>query len=276
MYFITGLYKKTTDENIMKKYLLLTALLSMFVSSSFAQWYVYRNSKETPNFIRVYGSFDYGSMKETVNGESISFNPLGITVGGLLSPNLTINTLKRMPLFLETGVEFSYAYGHTTDHLRIDPCEVYSHGQEIKMIGGSNHVELTDEDGNELKVTKYEGMERKINMISASVPVNLAYSIDFSQGKMSLVPFVGANFKFNIVSKVSEGTADGEKVTNRLKDEDVNIFQFGLNAGVNFVIVRGFYAGYRLQYDIMEYAENVKTMKHSLQIGYRFEEIIVT
>ena len=149
----------------MKKYLLLTALLSMFVSSSFAQWYVYRNSKETPNFIRVYGSFDYGSMKETVNGESISFNPLGITVGGLLSPNLTINTLKRMPLFLETGVEFSYAYGHTTDHLRIDPCEVYSHGQEIKMIGGSNHVELTDEDGNELKVTKYEGAERKINMI---------------------------------------------------------------------------------------------------------------
>ena len=270
MYFITELYKKTTDENIMKKYLLLTALLSMFVSSSFAQWYVYRNSKETPNFIRVYGSFDYGSMKETVNGESISFNPLGITVGGLLSPNLTINTLKRMPLFLETGVEFSYAYGHTTDHLKIEPCEVYSHGQEIKMIGGGSHVELTDEDGNELKVTKYEGTERKINMINASIPVNLAYSIDFSQGKMSLVPFVGANFKFNIVSKVSEGTADGEKVTNRLKDEDVNIFQFGINAGINFVIVRGFYAGYRLQYDIMEYAENVKTMKHSLQIGYRF------
>lgn len=263
MYFITGLYKKTTDENIMKKYLLLTALLSMFVSSSFAQWYVYRNSKETPNFIRIYGSFDYGSMKETVGGESISFNPLGITVGGLLSPNLTINTLKRMPLFLETGAEFSYAYGHTKEHLAVD-------GHDIKMIGGSAHTQLTDDEGNELKVVKYEGYERKINMINASVPVNLAYSIDFSQGKMSLVPFVGANFKFNIVSKVTETNSEGESVTNRLKDEDVNIFQFGINAGVNFVIVRGFYAGYRLQYDIMEYAENVKTMKHSLQIGYRF------
>lgn len=253
----------------MKKYLLLTALLSMFVSSSFAQWYVYRNSKETPNFIRLYTSFDYGSMKETVGGESISFNPMGITVGGLLSPNLTINTLKRMPLFLETGVEFSYAYGHTNEHLQVQN-ENRVHWSDIKFISGGTHSQLKDANGEALLVQKYEGTERKINMINASIPVNLAYSIDFSEGKMSLVPFIGANLKFNIVSKVTETTGEGEQVTNRLKDEDVNIFQFGINAGINYVIVRGFYAGYRLQYDIMEYAENVKTMKHSLQIGYRF------
>lgn len=243
----------------MKKLLLIAALIMTFVGNTFAQWYVYRNSTETPNFIRIYGSFNYGSMKETINGESISFNPLGITVGGMLSPNLTINTLHRMPLFLEAGVEATYNYGHTNEHISVN-------GQNAPLIGGANHVELKDADGNEYKAVKYEGSERKLNMISASVPVNLAYSFDFANGKLSIVPFLGANFKFNIISKVT----DGEETYNLIKQEDVNLFQFGLNAGVSFVIVRGFYAGYRMQYDIMEYADNVKTMAHSLQIGYRF------
>lgn len=248
----------------MKKLLLIAALMMTFVGNTFAQWYVYRNSTETPNFIRVYGGFNYGSMKETVNGESISINPLGITVGGCFSPNLTINTLHRMPLFLEAGVEFSYNYGHTNERIAVGT-------KDVPFVGGSNYVDLKDEDGNDLKAYKTEGVsQRKINMISASVPVNLTYSIDFSQGKMSLVPLLGANLKFNIVSKVKEVTGDGETTYNRLKDQDVNIFQFGLNAGISFVMVRGFMAGYRLQYDIMEYAENVKTMTHSLQIGYRF------
>lgn len=249
----------------MKKILLIAALMMTFVGNSFAQWYVYRNSTETPNFIRVYGGFNYGSVKETINGQSVSFNPLGITVGGCFSPNLTINTLHRMPLFLEAGVEFAYNYGHTNDVLAVG-------GKDVPLIGGSNHVELKDADGKELAVTKYEGTnnKRKLNMISASIPVNLTYSIDFSKGKMSLVPMLGANLKFNIVSKVTEGEGEGAVTYNRLKDEDVNIFQFGINAGIHFVMVRGFMAGYRLQYDIMEYAENVKTMYHSLQIGYRF------
>lgn len=242
----------------MKK-ILLTALMAVLVNSAFAQWYVYRNSTETPNFIRVYGSFNYGSMKETIGGQSISFNPLGITVGAVLSPNLTINTLHRMPLFLESGIEATYNYGHTNQRIVVN-------GKVAPLCGGANHVDLKDADGNEYSATMVEGDERKINMISASVPVNLTYSFDFANGKLSIVPMLGANFKFNIISKVT----DGDTTYNLIKDEDVNLFQFGVNAGVSFVIVRGFYAGYRLQYDIMEYADNVKTMTHSLQIGYRF------
>ena len=242
----------------MKK-ILLTALMAVLVNSAFAQWYVYRNSTETPNFIRIYGSFNYTSMKETIGGQSLSFNPLGITVGAVLSPNLTINTLHRMPLFLESGIEATYNYGHTNQYIVVN-------GKPAPLCGGSNHVELKDADGNDYNAVMYEGAERKINMISASVPVNLTYSFDFSNGKLSIVPLIGANFRFNIISKVTEG----DNTYNLVKNEDVNLFQFGLNAGVSFVIVRGFYAGYRLQYDIMEYADNVKTMSHSLQIGYRF------
>ena len=93
-----------------KKLLFLSLMLMAFTSNTFAQWYVYRNSAENPNWIRAYAGINYGSISETVNGQTLSFNPIGATVGAVLSPNLTFNTLKRMPLFLEVGAEFSYMY----------------------------------------------------------------------------------------------------------------------------------------------------------------------
>lgn len=254
----------------MKKFLFAFALLLAYANNTFAQWYVYRTASEIPTVLRGYASFNYGSIKETVNGQTLSFNPLGATIGGMLCPNLTFNTLNRKPLFLEVGAEFSYMYGHTSEGIRVQDAK--GNWTNLSPIGDKS-VSLVNADGNErpaetfTRPTEAEGGgDATLNMFYASVPVNLTYYIEFPKANIAVAPFLGVNLRFNIKSQIK---ADGQTY-NRLKEESVNIFQFGINAGVNVMLVRGFTVGYRFQPDIMHYAENVSTMTHSLMLGYRF------
>ncbi len=246
----------------MKKLLFITAMLVAFASNTFAQ-YLLTNSTETRNFIRVYGGFNYASVKETVNGSSVSFNPLGATVGGVFSPNLTFNTLKRMPLFLEVGGEFTYLYGKPKQTISVQDEVGQWHG--LQPIGDTS-VELLNEDGTERPSQTQDCGEIVLNSISFSIPVNVSYCFDIKNGKYAIAPYAGVNLKFNLLSQL---TVNGEKY-GKLKAEQANHFQFGVNLGVNVILVHGFTVGYRFQPDIMHYAVNTTTSAHSLQLGYRF------
>ena len=250
----------------MKKLLFIAALLASMVNNTFAQYYGV-NASEKSCFVHVYGRFNYASLKETVNGSSISISPMfGGTIGGVLSPNLTINTMDRRPLFLEVGAEFSYMYGKTTDRINVN-------GRNAVPVGDSN-IQLTDEDGNEYPSTVLNGAEKAtLNMVYANVPVTLTYDlINISKGQVIIAPLIGVDFRFNIMSKLTmfSGGEGGEISYSKIKDEDVNIFQFGAHVGFNVILVHGFTVGYRFNPDIMHYAKNTTTMTHSLQLGYRF------
>ena len=246
-----------------KKLLFLSLMLMAFASNTFAQWYVYRNSAENPNWIRAYAGINYGSISETVNGQTLSFNPIGATVGAVLSPNLTFNTLKRMPLFLEVGAEFSYMYGHTTEAISVS--DGMSHWRNLVPLGDKN-VPLVDADGEEYPANLVPTANRKINMMTASIPVNLTYYFDFKDGKFCVAPFLGTSLKFNLMSQVTIG----EEKYGQIKPENVHIFQVAVNAGVNVIIAKGFGVGYRFQKDIMHYAVNTTSMNHGLMFFYRF------
>lgn len=247
----------------MKRLLFIAALLAGMVNDTFAQFYG-TNTAEKQCFVHVYGRFNYGSVKETVNGSSISFTPLlGGTIGGVLAPNLTFNTMSRKPLFLEVGAEFSYMYGKTTERIAVD-------GKPIVPM--TYNVELADKNGNEYTTSVVPAEKMTLNTVYANVPVTLTYDlINISKGQVIIAPLVGVDFRFNIMSTLTTVTNTGEEVTySKIKDEDVNLFQFGAHVGFNVIIVHGFTVGYRFQPDIMHYAKNTSTMTHSLQLGYRF------
>lgn len=256
---------KDNRRNKMKKLLFIAVMLTAIASTTKAQWYVYRNSAENSNWVRAYTGITYGSVKETINGQSLSFNPIGAVVGAVLSPNLTFNTLKRMPLFLEVGVEFSYAYGHTTDciNLKVDKQDRPWEGQ---IPFANDAASVVKADGTPYEASMSEVNNRKLNMMTASIPVNITYCFDFIPGQLTLAPYLGAAFKFNLMS---QWTIDDQKI-GMIKDEHVNVFQVAGQAGFNVIIVKGFSVGYRFQYDFMHYAYSTTTNNHSLQFGYRF------
>lgn len=171
--------------------------------------------------------------------------------------------MSRKPLFLEVGAEFSYMYGKTTERIAVD-------GKPIVPM--TYNVELADKNGNEYTTSVVPAEKMTLNTVYANVPVTLTYDlINISKGQVIIAPLVGVDFRFNIMSTLTTVTNTGEEVTySKIKDEDVNLFQFGAHVGFNVIIVHGFTVGYRFQPDIMHYAKNTTTMTHSLQLGYRF------
>lgn len=144
---------------------------------------------------------------------------------------------KSIPLYLETGLKMSMGF----------------HSDSYKDYG----YEITED----------------ITKMSFSVPVNVAYKVNFGND-MSLLPYLGLNFKINALAnaKYTE-EEDGDKYSetvNLLKgDDSANVFQLGWHVGVGFNF-HSLYAGLSYGTDFIKFAEYVNSSTFNITLGYTF------
>ena len=98
---------------------------------------------------------------------------------------------KQVPLFLEVGINARYAF---------------------KKLDKDDMDALEDMDG-------YE-MECKYSLLSLDVPLNIAYKFSFPNSNVALVPYIGINFKGNIIGKSKLNLADPDELGEDYDDED--------------------------------------------------------
>ncbi len=128
----------------------------------------------------------------------------------------------------------------------------------IKMMAGFGEYEYEEEE--------YEEEKDEYSTMNFSVPVNVAYKYSFSNGEMALTPYLGLNFKLNVLAK---NKYDGETI-NLLKDSwGASVFQAGWHVGVGYNY-RMFYIGLEFGTDFNKFASGVNSNNFSLGIGYNF------
>jgi len=152
----------------------------------------------------------------------------------------------------------------------------------IKGISLTNRIPLFLELGGQLTWThskdEVDNVDNKVTFMNIAIPVNVAYKFAFANSEnITIVPFVGPNFKFNVIGKEKWGD---EKVSYLSKDDmggkdnRANIFQVGLNLGVGVNIAQRLYVGYRFQPDFTKYIEigsiENKTRTNYLTLGINF------
>ena len=180
-----------------------------------------------------------------------------------------------------TRVEASFAVQSLGDN---DPLK--TKGFELGYIKGINlttNLPLFLELGGQLawthKKDSYEVVNQDIDIkytfMSLAIPVNVAYKFAFSSSdNFTIVPFVGPNFKFNLIGKEK---VDDEKISyfdedDMGKDNTARRFQVGLNLGVGVNISQKLYVGYRFQPDFMHYFDNDEAKSHAnyITLGINF------
>ncbi|MCI5776750.1 MAG: hypothetical protein MR215_03845 [Bacteroidales bacterium] len=124
----------------------------------------------------------------------------------------------------------------------------------------------------------YDAYTDRVDYLNVSLPVNLTRSISIGTSGVSLAPFFGPNFKFNIVGKYRE-SFDGKKrdsvnYLSRDRKTPASIFQFGMNVGVGFYY-KQFVVAYTFQPDFTDYVkDDMECCKHtntnSFSVGVRF------
>lgn len=114
----------------------------------------------------------------------------GFSLGYLRGSNI----VKSLPLYIEYGANVQYTFGSYKD-------------KEYDWVDG---VEL------EFKT------KARVDLFSINVPVNVAFRFSFADNKLSVTPYAGLNFRFNVAGslrQIAETEIDGEdmKITNKLK-----------------------------------------------------------
>lgn len=121
----------------------------------------------------------------------------------------------------------------------------------------------------------------RADFLSVSLPVNIAREFRIGASGVSVAPFLGPNFKYNIIGKYHEAwrDEDGRKTrwTNYLSREQRNpasIFQFGADMGVRLTYGRLVFA-YTFQPDFTDYVKDdtyycQHTVSNALSVGFRF------
>ena len=158
-------------------------------------------------------------------------------LGGHLGYQRGINLTKdRIPLFLQVGAEAVY---ETADY----------------------DSDFPDDMGHFI--------DGRYHFMSVSIPVNVSYR--FGKENFSVEPFLGMNFRGNIIAKMKY--EDGSEYD--YFDWGANRFQFGMNAGIGFNIYK-FYVGYKFTPDFTNYEDgdffsaDSKSSYHHLSVGFNF------
>ena len=214
----------------MKKTLLIVAILCCSFAC-FAQNEGY--NKIYASFVSGVGNVSGIGVSDDLAKESVgnvdSWGHVGFNVGY----SRGINLVNSLPLFLELGGEVNYTSGTESGEYGRYDCD-YS-----------------------------------ISLINVSVPVNVTYRVPVSES-FAIAPFAGVNFKYNamglVKGKTSRGESEWYSVFNEknLKkylgtDEGPNVFQIGLNVGVNLVVSNKFVFGYRFTPDLTDYFKYEKS-----------------
>lgn len=236
------------------------------ISKGWNSLYVQYNSIGTSYSL---SSFDYGDeYQKAIDKYGLSENLNAFTIGYNRAINLTPST----PLYLEVGAALQYAF--------------YSD-------------DVSEKDDYEEVTLKYTG-----NMLTAKVPVSLLYHVAIPNSDFAIEPFVGIDFKYNILGsgkqKVTEiehhinnvGPSYGNSGTNYNNDDDVyeettkinnifdkkkcngqqaNRFQAGWHIGANVVYKKAF-VGISYGQDFSKFQDQVdlKFKTLSATLGCRF------
>ena len=127
----------------------------------------------------------------------------GLTLGYLKS----YNVVEGLPVFVEYGANIQYTFGKTSS--------------------GDLFEEEYDDSDNYTKVRTF----------AVNVPVNASLRLSFNNDEIAVTPFVGLNFRYNLLGKSINVNGDTKVKTNLFEaDEEDGAFkrfQAGLNYGVS-------------------------------------------
>ncbi|MCQ2229871.1 MAG: PorT family protein [Bacteroidales bacterium] len=159
-------------------------------------------------------------------------------------------------------------------------------GFELGYINGinvTNKLPIFLELGGQLTWTHANdeiatGEELKHTFMSIAIPVNAAYKIAFASSEnITIVPFIGPNFKFNLIGKEKGSILGNEYDLSFLnkddmggKDNKASRFQVGMNLGVGVNISKLLYIGYHFQPDFADYLDGVKAKTNYITVGVNF------
>lgn len=206
------------------------------------------------------------------NRISVSYNPIKMIVDTKGDDDLSLtgfslgytkgfSIAKEFPLFMEVGINGLYA-SHTED-------------EDINIDG-------------------YEA-ELKTTLFSLNVPVNLVYRFSFPNSNISIIPYLGVNFKGNIIGKVKYNLTEEldedysekdfweeaeeygyiheanmfDKKEAGGKDSQWKRFQMGWQIGVGLTYNK-LYVGVGYGKDFTELCKKVKVSTTSITLGYNF------
>lgn len=221
------------------------------------------NDKEvnTTEWQRVYISYNPMNMVvDLSDADDMSFN--GFSIGYAKGFSVSND----MPLFIEAGAQLTY---------------------------GTNT--LDSEDDESLEVYNYE-LEQKTTILNLNIPVNLAYKFTVDSKKLSIIPYVGVNFKGNIIGKSKLNLVDEldsdymsekefwenaedygikqeknnfDKKDTGSKDSQWKRFQVGWQIGIGLNYNK-LYVGVSYGKDITELCKKTKLSTTSITLGYNF------
>lgn len=241
------------------------------ISKGWNSLYVQYNSIGTSYSLSSFNNKyeDYGDeYQKAIDNSGLSDKLNAFTIGYNRAINLTPST----PLYLEIGAALQYAF--------------YSD-------------EATEKDHYEEVTLKYTA-----NMLTAKVPVSLLYHIDIPNSEFAIEPFVGIDFKYNILGSVKQKLTEiddapdvwypngGNSESNYNYDDDVNEettkinnifdkkkcdghpanrFQAGWHVGANFVYKKAF-IGISYGQDFSKFHDDIDLKFNTLSatLGCRF------
>lgn len=181
--------------------------------------------------------------------------------------NKAFSIAKGTPLFVEAGIGLSYMF-KTNEEPYEDLDEV---GDYDWQVSGD-----------------------KYSMLSAKVPVSLAYCWSLPNSSVDLIPFVGVDFRINLVGKLKKQFELGSEFDGDEKEEyedlyempaDQNLFdkddmgdkdltwkrfQMGWHVGLNARFNKGLMIGVAYGTDFTELCKKTKMKTTSITLGYSF------
>lgn len=234
----------------MKTKVLFTAAMLMSSSVSFAQFSnsgSSSSSSSTDEWNTLYLQWNPSTFSPD-KGDSKSFN--GFSAGF----NHAFSLSQNMPLFLEAGLGVQYS--------------VWS--DDIKDYDSYS--------------SKRNTIDLKLTMISAKVPVSLAYKYDIPNSTISIIPNAGLDLRFNISGKIKVESGDYSESFGLFDKDDMEEvglylfgdddtwkrFQIGWHIGVNFMFNKSFMIGASYGTDFSEVAKKIKINTGSITLGYCF------
>ena len=168
-------------------------------------------SMDTESYNRIYVGYSPFNAKYKGDNNAKDLKMNGFTAGYLHGFSLS----EKLPLFLEVGGNIQYFMGK----------------QDGEIVHNDLYVEKT---------------KSKYSLLSLNIPVNLAYKFSFADNTLGVTPFVGLNFRANLMGKLKrestysymEGSESTDcslfdDSTDKMGDDAWKRFQVGFNAGVN-------------------------------------------
>jgi len=264
--------------------LFLMAFMSLVAVSASAQFVNSGNKSQTATTSSFNSGSSYKVDLNSWDRITVSYSPMKYVtdIKGNDDFNMTgfslgyekgFSIARSLPIFIETGANMQYAF-KTFDN--------------------------EDREDAGISSPHYYDMKATYSTLNLKVPVNLAYKLTF--GDVSLIPYVGLNFKLNLLGQLKysledpddlEGSQydDEDDFWNDIEDSDedgmkqtLNMFEKKDVGGKDYVWKRfqmGWQIGVGLDYnnlhvglgytkDIMELCKKVKTSSVMVSLGYNF------